>query len=72
MNVFYKNREQLIEDVKTIGQTIIDRAEDIVGDWSYVQTYTITAEISADSLPLMKWTKGIILRKLDTKAEVIQ
>ena len=70
MNVRYNAREHLVEDVKTIGQTIIDRAEDIVGDWDKTQEYRITAEISCWQVPQLKWEKCIVTIPIPSKCEV--
>lgn len=67
----YDTKERLIEDVKTIGETITEKAEEIVGDWSQVHTYTITATITVGELPQLIWTKQANIVKFPTKAIVI-
>lgn len=68
MNIRYDTKERLIEDVKTIGETITEKAEEIVGDWSQVHTYTIMATITVGELPQLIWTKQANIVK--TKAIV--
>ena len=68
IRIRYDTKEHLIEDVKTIGETITEKAEEIVGDWSQVHTYTITATITVGELPQLIWTKQANIVK--TKAIV--
>lgn len=70
MYIRYDKKERLIEDVKTIGKTITEKAEEIVGDWSQVHTYTITATITVNEIPQLAWTKQANIVKLPTKAIV--
>lgn len=69
MRIRYDSREQLVEDVKTVGQTIVEKADEIVGDWSDVHRYTITATIDACELPQVIWTKEANAVKIKTNAE---
>ena len=59
MIVSYSKRDDLVKDIKAMGQTIIDRAEDIVGDWTDATGYTINCEVSIGSLPTVSWEKSI-------------
>lgn len=67
MSVSYSERDYLVRDIKTIGQTIIDRAEDIVGEWDCATEYTIKGSVSIDSCPTVSWEKTI--RALPTNAK---
>lgn len=71
MHVMYDTKERLIEDVRAIGQTIIDRAEEIVGDWKDIYNYTIVAEISIDTVPQLTWTKQAHVVRTKHRATVI-
>jgi len=71
MHVMYDTKERLIEDVKTIGQTIIDKAEEIVGDWSDVYSYAIVGQISVDSVPQLTWTKQAHVVRTKHQARVV-
>lgn len=71
MNIRYDTKERLIEDVKTIGETITEKAEEIVGDWSQVHTYTIMATITVSELPQLIWTKQANIVKMPTKTKAI-
>ena len=70
--VYYNSRERLVEDVKTIGQTIIDKADEIVGDWSQVREYEIIGRVAVDEIPSVTFKKTAIALKvnINTKAEV--
>lgn len=41
------NRTRLVEEVKAIGQEIIDRAEDIVGEGDLIRDLTLMASFSS-------------------------
>ena len=68
--IYYDEKAKLIKDVKTIGQTIIDKAEDIVGDWEQVQEYKIIAEIGTYCVPNITIEKRSIALRINTQAEV--
>lgn len=69
MRIRYDSREKLVEDVKAVGQTIAEKADEIVGDWSDVHHYTITATIGVNELPQVIWTKEANAMKIKTNAE---
>lgn len=62
---YYPSRDQLVEDVKTIGRTITEKADDIVGDWKGVHHYTITATIGTDFVPQLIVTKQAHALKIE-------
>ena len=70
--IYYNSRERLLEDVKTIGQTIIDKADEIVGDWSQVTEYEIIGRVAVDEIPSVTFKKTAHALKvhINTKAEV--
>ena len=70
--VYYNSRERLVEDVKTIGQTIVDKADEIVGDWSQVTEYEIIGRVAVDEIPSVtfKKTANALKVNINTKAEV--
>ncbi len=51
------DREQLINDVRKVGQTLIDKAEEIVGGWDEICSYSIRVELSPKIMPTLYWTK---------------
>lgn len=54
----YYNQKNLTEAVKSIGQTIIDNAEEISKMMPLQKTLVIKAEITPDSLPELTCTKS--------------
>lgn len=67
MRVYYKGRDWLVRDVKRIGQAIIDRADDIVGDWGSVYKYSIIGEVSVDTVPTLRWEKSARITGYEAK-----
>lgn len=58
----YRNKEDVITDVKAIGQAIIDNAEEIVGDkWSRLNEIEIIGTISPEEVPNVKWNKTMMI-----------
>ena len=41
-------KERLVEQVKALGQEVVDRAEDLVGDGDLITDFDIRLRISAD------------------------
>lgn len=45
-------RERIIQNIKDCGQSLIDNASNIVGNYKYVSEYTITCHVSEmDEMP---------------------
>ena len=47
-------REQVIEKIKWMGQDVIDRAEDLVGDIDHVAFIGIRLELGPDGFPTIE------------------
>ena len=61
-NGIYHNKEDVVADVKAIGQVIIDNAEEIVGDkWGRLNKIEITGTIAAQEVPNIKWNKTMMI-----------
>ena len=59
---FNRNKEEVIADVKAIGQAIIDNAEEIVGDkWDGLNEIEIIGRISPEEVPNVKWNKTMMI-----------
>ena len=56
-------KENRAEQLKAIAQTIIDRAEDLIGDNSFVTGYEITISIAPDEVPEIVLKKRIFPHK---------
>lgn len=69
MGTYYESRDKLIEDVKHIGEVIIEKADEIIGDWSNIHSYTITAKITVDSVPQLVWTKEANALRIKTQSK---
>ena len=57
-------REKRIEQLKACGQTIIDRAEDIIGDYDGAIHYTVTIDIPFHEAPAITTEKQFISQKV--------
>lgn len=58
----YHNKEDVVADVKAIGQAIIDNAEEIVGDkWGRLNKIEIIGTIAAQEVPNIKWNKTMMI-----------
>ena len=57
-------KEQRVEELKAIGQTIIDRAEDLIGDNSFVTGYTITITLNPHEVAEIVLRKSIFPHKV--------
>ena len=66
-----KTREELIQQVKDIGQTIIDRAEDILGNIDHATNVRITAEINYKHIPTITMSKEIYVHRTSPTQESI-
>ena len=55
MGYYYKSRDDLVSDIKRVGKTIIEKADEIVGDWDGVTEFKIIVEISVDTIPCLSW-----------------
>lgn len=51
-----RDNESLKKAIVNIGQTIIDRADDISFDTNLARKLTIKAEITPDDLPTIEWS----------------
>ena len=58
MGYYYKSRDDLVSDIKRVGKTIIEKADEIVGDWDGVTEFKIIVEISVDTIPCLSWQKS--------------
>lgn len=54
--IVVRDNESLKKAIVNIGQTIIDRADDIFFDTNWARKLTITAEITPDDLPTIEWS----------------
>ena len=57
MGYYYKSRDDLVSDIKRVGETIIEKADEIAGDWKDVSEFKIIVEISVDAVPCLSWQK---------------
>lgn len=48
----YRGREKAIQDIKDCGQSLIDNAEKIVGDYKYLGNVTITCFLEMSDDPV--------------------
>lgn len=62
MNKLYANAER-VNQLKAIGQEIIDRAEDLIGDNSFVTGYEITIRMLPTETPEIVLKKSIFPHK---------
>lgn len=58
------NREQLVEYVKALGQEVIDRAEDLVGDGGMITDMDIWLRIRPDEYPTVEVTRSHASRRV--------
>lgn len=58
------NREKRIEQLKACAQTIIDQAEDIIGEYEFSQGYSVTIELPCKDVPTIRAEKQFISRKV--------
>ena len=58
-------KERLVEQVKALGQEVVDRAEDLVGDGDLLTDFDIWLRISADRsfLPTIEVTRSHASRR---------
>lgn len=57
-------REQRVAQLKACAQTIIDQAEDIIGEYEFSQGYTVTIEIPCKEFPRIVAEKQFISKKV--------
>lgn len=55
--------ERLIEQVKAIGQDVIDRAEDLVGSADLITDFDIWLRFSRDDIPTIEVTRSHASRR---------
>lgn len=58
------SRAKRVEQLKACAQTIIDRAEDIIGEYEFSQGYTVIIEIPCKEPPAIYAEKKFISRKV--------
>ena len=51
-------REERIQQIKDCGQTIIDKAESIYGDYGIPTSLTVTIEMSPGEFPVITVNRG--------------
>ena len=57
-------KEERVKQLKVCGQTIIDRAEDFIGDNNFVMGYKIIIEIEPAAIPEIILEKKIFPHKV--------
>ena len=57
-------REKRIEQLKASAQTIIDNAEDIIGEYDFSMHYTVTIDIPCHEAPVIIMEKQFMSRKM--------
>lgn len=58
----YNTKKEVVDDVISIGQAIIDNAEEIVGDnWGRLNKIEIIGTISPVEVPNIKWNKTMMI-----------
>lgn len=55
--------ERLIEQVKALGQDVIDRAEDLVGSGDLITDFDIWLRFPLDSFPTIEVTRSHVSRR---------
>ena len=70
-------RDQLVQQIKDVGQEIIDRAEDMVGDGTnLITSFMISVDFPQGEsipVPIIKWETGAVCRKtLEVRRENIK
>lgn len=70
-------RDQLMQQIKDVGQEIIDRAEDMVGDGTnLITSFMISVDFPQGEsipIPIIKWETGVACRKtLEARRESIK
>ncbi len=59
-----EKREKRVEQLKACAQTIIDRAEDIIGEYEFSQGYTVEISIPCKGFPQIITEKRFISEKV--------
>lgn len=57
-------REERVAQLKACAQTIIDRAEDIIGEYEFSQGYTVTISIPCNEFPQIIAEKRFVSKKV--------
>lgn len=63
-------RENVVEMVRRLGQGVIDKAEDLVGDPNRVRSYIITLKLQANCVATIECTKEMYSIPLEIFEEV--
>lgn len=58
------DKEKRIAQLKACAQTIIDQAEEIIGDYEYSQSWQIVIDFPCRELPTIKVENRFISRKM--------
>lgn len=58
-------KEKTVDLVKRLGQNVIDKAEDLVGDPDRVYSYTITLKLQARCVPTIECSKEMYPQKIE-------